>query len=707
MPIYIKRNEIRRDSHDENLPRLRTIVVFADRFGVTCLNNFLSIPPLSMKLTINSGELIVIKIKEKDSLSGILIKLIKHKNAQILFVFSGILSVVWISFRVLTKPSRASYPCIRAAFPIASSFILYVSSLAASFLSYKYAGKYARKARHGMALLFICVALITGFYAFQTNQEPVYANISNAYVENSPIGEPQGVMPGRVVWFHDPGATDEYWHKNKSNFFFASNHTNIDTVEAMINASILELTGTSSINQAWDSLFTYFNKKHGKGSTSYQENEQIFIKCNFVAAGDQKFKGRPNWTTPQVILVILRHLINNMSIPQENIALGDPMNCVIDDYWDILHSEYPDVKYIDHSGGNGRTFAEKGAQADIYYSDKGEILREGDSDSWSNAESGDSVFTDTLYTIIENADYMINIAALKAHERAGVSLCAKNHFGSHTRTTAKQQHMGLVRPNGSDDDVTRYGYRKYRILVDLMGHRMLGGNTLLFMVDGLWAAPGAGSRPEKFRSAPFNNDWTSSVFMSQDQVALESVCLDFLQAEFTNGHPQIEGVDDYLIQAADPTQWPENFVYDPENDGTSLTSLGVHEHWNNATDKQYSVELGIGNGIDFVKLTRANITSVNEYTDYAVHATEFTLSQNYPNPFNPSTTIGYTLKKSVKVSLKIFNIYGQEVEILVNDIKNAGQHEVVWRPNALPSGMYFYRLQAGEFSETKKLLLQK
>ena len=52
--------------------------------------------------------------------------------------------------------------------------------------------------------------------------------------------------------------------------------------------------------------------------------------------------------------------------------------------------------------------------------------------------------------------------------------------------------------------------------------------------------------------------------MSQDQVALESVCLDFLQAEFQDGAPQMQGVDDYLRQAADTTEWPDNFMYDPE-----------------------------------------------------------------------------------------------------------------------------------------------
>ena len=83
------------------------------------------------------------------------------------------------------------------------------------------------------------------------------------------------------------------------------------------------------------------------------------------------------------------------------------------------------------------------------------------------------------------------------------------------------------------------------------------------------------------------------------------------------------------------------------------------------------------------------------------------LFQNYPNPFNPITTIKYKLNKSGNVLLKIFNLSGQEVDILVNAFQTIGEHEITWQPNSLSSGIYFYKLQAGEFSETKKLILQK
>lgn len=84
--------------------------------------------------------------------------------------------------------------------------------------------------------------------------------------------------------------------------------------------------------------------------------------------------------------------------------------------------------------------------------------------------------------------------------------------------------------------------------------------------------------------------------------------------------------------------------------------------------------------------------------------TEFSLQQNYPNPFNPITIISYSLPKTAIVSLQIFNALGQEVASLVNERKEAGHYQVQWNAN-VPSGIYFYRLQAGEFMETKKMVL--
>ena len=85
----------------------------------------------------------------------------------------------------------------------------------------------------------------------------------------------------------------------------------------------------------------------------------------------------------------------------------------------------------------------------------------------------------------------------------------------------------------------------------------------------------------------------------------------------------------------------------------------------------------------------------------------FHLEQNYPNPFNPSTTISYSLPKTANVSLRIFNTLGQEVAVLVNERREAGNYQSTWNASNVPSGIYFCRLQAGEFIDTKKAILLK
>lgn len=86
---------------------------------------------------------------------------------------------------------------------------------------------------------------------------------------------------------------------------------------------------------------------------------------------------------------------------------------------------------------------------------------------------------------------------------------------------------------------------------------------------------------------------------------------------------------------------------------------------------------------------------------------EFILSQNYPNPFNPETSIKYQLSAISFVSLKVFDVLGREVATLVNEEKPAGTYTINFNAEGLSSGVYFYRINAGNFVQIKKLVFMK
>jgi hypothetical protein len=106
----------------------------------------------------------------------------------------------------------------------------------------------------------------------------------------------------------------------------------------------------------------------------------------------------------------------------------------------------------------------------------------------------------------------------------------------------------------------------------------------------------------------------------------------------------------------------------------------------------------------FRKITDATLIGVN---DPSATIKDFRLEQNYPNPFNPSTTISYSVPKNAFVSLKVYDVSGKEIKILVNGMQTAGTKEVSFDASNLPSGVYFYTISAGDFKDTKKMILVK
>ncbi|MFQ6034602.1 MAG: SMP-30/gluconolactonase/LRE family protein [Sedimentisphaerales bacterium] len=445
-----------------------------------------------------------------------------------------------------------------------------------------------------VGLIFIGLSMAALWLATTiTSDESAIAEPPTA---NKPIGLAQGIHPGRVVWVYNPDATD--WDGPGDGHPWQSSHTNQEVVEQMMSQAICELTGQVSDAAAWDKIFRYFNKNRGKDEAGYKPGEKIVIKVNFVGfifnhggvnPDNYNLESKRDYmnTSPQMIIALLRQLVNTVGVREDDIALCDSLAYFANEYYDIIHREFPQVRCLDRAGKFGRI---KMKQSSVPF-------------YWSCHPEG--CLQDYVPVCFVEADYLINFANLKAHTGAGVTLCAKNHYGSLIRWPVQKGYYDMHKSAFSKKTGV------YRNLVDLMGHSHIGGKTLLYLIDGLYCGVhpvDMTKGPRRWKSYPFNGDWTSSLFVSQDPVAIDSVGFDFLRAEYEE-HPRKSGVDDYLHEAALANNPPSETFYDPDHAGDvkRLTSLGVHEHWNNPKDKKYSRNLGTGNGIELVAVIPASI----------------------------------------------------------------------------------------------------
>jgi hypothetical protein len=614
---------------------------------------------------------------------------------------------------------------MKVAAPIASSFIAYIVGLVLTVFSFRQARHYFRNSRYVFMMVLIIAGITAGLFTFLSPNTESYANSTRVTGDslfvpidsaNTPVGTARGIFPGRVVWMWDPAATK--WN-GTSNYWWSDANTNQVVVDSMVSKSLRGLTGKSTDVAAWDTLFRYFNEKHGKGSIGYQAGEKIAIKLSLVQSVNASSDcGNSNFSTPQLVLTLLRQLVHKAGVPDNNITFYDIMRSIPSSVTDRCKSEFPKVHFVGSVAGHNQ---------EVYKRDTTSL-------HWSQnlvlEQPTGGLHTGYLPTIVTQASYIINFANLKGHRYVGVTGCAKNHFGSMSADgDANTPHSIGVHPYVTVHDfiisgATEWSFNgrpmgTYNALVDLMGNKDLGGKTLLFLTDGLYVVPTEGdpnTSAIKSQQPPFNNRWTSSIFISQDEVALESVIIDFLRTEqaintkLTQVLPDnsIQSVvygylDNYLHEAAQADNPPSGTTYVPNGDGKRLSSLGVHEHWNNSIDKKYSRNLGTGNGIELYA-PPAGSTSVDEII---TALSEFTLNQNYPNPFNPTTTISYALSVQSHVTMKIYDVHGRIIATLVDQEKPAGHHQVLFDAKNLASGVYFYRLTVETFVETKKLLLLK
>ena len=448
--------------------------------------------------------------------------------------------------------------------------------------------------RHKKPFIFALLLMVGSEAAFVPS-DPV----------NTPMGTARGIHAGRVTWAYDSHAAT--W--NGTGNWWQGGNTNAAVVGTMLSNSIQWLTGETTDSLSWKAIFSYYNNRHGKGSVGYAKGERIAVKLNCNQNSDNAFKndstyGNNHYAAPQLVRALVRQLVNVAGIPESLITFYDATRFIPKTIYDSCHAEFPKLHFVAWLASGGCEGYVRDTSFTIHWSQNLTLEIGGGNPTY-------------LPTCVTKADYLINLGSLRAHNLAGVTFCAKNHFGSICASRDGAPYLSApkaagVHPYcavkdfswGGEWNFTGRAMGTYNSIVDLMGHRHLGEKTLLFLLDGLYVAVDQSTSLNtqyKFKNAPFNGSWPCSIFSSQDGVALESVALDFMRSEsatFTN----VDGnVDNYLHEASRANDPPSGTVYCPDGAGSRLTSLGVHEHWNNATDRKYSRNLGpTGTGIELV-----------------------------------------------------------------------------------------------------------
>ena len=366
---------------------------------------------------------------------------------------------------------------------------------------------------------------------------------------NKPIGIGRGIHPGRVAWIHSPGVAKWDGH---TGLWVEDRWNDQQKADQMVREAILQVTGEKTAKKGWTALFKHFNKEHGRGARNYKKGEMIAVKLNLNNALTHRDTFELN-SSPFVTLALVRSMVKDGGIREQDIVLCEPSRAITDSIYNKVHREFPQVRFIDNLGGEGREKCEYFPEMIAYSQDNGKLAR-------------------GLAKCIVDADYLINSSLLKTHVGPGVTLTTKNLYGATDISLFWRNNAH----NGFSQD-KRHGRPGYKTFVDWLAHKHLGQKTLLSIIDGTYGSRHVNGKPfPKWQKAPFNNDWCCSLIVSQDEVACDAVGMDLIISEWPE-YNSLSYCDEYLVEAASLPNPPSGTVY--KQDGKPLNkSLGLMEH---------------------------------------------------------------------------------------------------------------------------------
>ncbi len=665
-------------------------------------------------------------------------------SARVLFILAGLASTIWFLVRVIPRPSRAAYPCQRAAFPVAAAFVIWLSGIIGSSFVWVRAKMSRRRSRHSVAAFLYAMAIIifavtTTPFRYTPAMAIIYSGKLALFPASYPtlrgfsLTESSSVEPAAVV-----GAVKSSQSRAED--------IEADEILAMVREAVEKAGGLESVVSDGDTVILKPNLISFKDFTASEDTLQPEV--NGIAT---------DYRVIQAVVDVVREVNPTGKIwLMEGSGVGITSVNMEIVRWDEITGLDSTMCLEDICGG---WFDSTSIYLQEVSLPPGKAL-------YDAAEN--RYWLNKLYY---NADVLISIPVLKNHQSTGSTGAVKNVGIGATPPTiyglGPQYPYPYERSLRIDHD---YPYPQ-RLNLHYWIHDFYMCRPVDFVImDGL---QGIQNGPLCHYFLNYTQEISDDqmnmrlILASRDPIAIDAIGALLeghdpqLIPHLTTLHDDSLGcVDPRLIRVSGIKVGDEKKDFEINDSGnlskyTDFTpptfsvndwsvagselriSLAVDDEVNKvevSVDGVYLDEIVLDGFDDCVfdlgglvigEETEVVVYAYDRYLNYSsvyvnpagigdgggtgdpVLPRGFALHPNYPNPFNPQTTIRYSIPEEVTVYIAVYNVLGRKVDTLVNGRQRAGNHEITWNPKNAASGVYFYRLRAGDFTETRKMTLLK
>jgi uncharacterized protein (DUF362 family) len=664
---------------------------------------------------------------------------------KIIFFLSGLASLIWFLIRVIPKPSRAAYPCQRVAFPVATAFLIWLFGIITSSFIYVKAKMSWRNSRYAVAGLLCLLAIFV--FLFTTTPFRYTPAMAVVYdIKTSLLGS--SIPPLRSFQITDSTAVEpsSLVGAVKSSEAYAED-IDFDEILSMVSEAIDKAGGLESVVSDGDTVILKPNLISFKDFSASEDT--LNPEVNGIATDYRVIQAVVNAVrevnpTGKIFLMEgsgVGITAVNMSIVNWDQVTGiDSLMYLEDicgDWWDttsvyLQGVSLPPGKALYYGAGNRYWLNKLYYEADVLISLP--VLKNHQCTGATGAVKnvGIGATPPTIYGLgpqypypyersqrIDHGNYMsqrtnlnnwihdfymcrpVDFVIMDGLQGIQNGPLCHVYLNGTTEISEDQMNMRLILASSDPIAIDAVGALLAGHDPLLMPHLVTLHNDSLGCCDPRFIRINGikvGDEKQDYEIADSGvhskyTDFDGPTFSIETCYVLDNE-LHFnltVDEDVTKVEVTIDGL--YLDQII-----VENF----EDCYFDLDTLEVNE---NTEIVVYAYDRYLNYDSKYANLS----TSIQDDTGSGTSKIPngFVLHHNYPNPFNPQTTIRYALPEDALVSVSVYSVVGRKIETLVNERQTAGYHECVWNRKDAPSGIYFYRLQAGDFVETRKMVLIK